>query len=379
MSILVIQKDLRMRNPHNLSERSQGILEGLTQHYAEILHIKEDALAKERSRQDFHKPWGMAPMIMKMSRGQLDGPEREHLQQLARDAGRNFDDQRVYVPFSAFNRDLLTASGTAGGYLVSGRETHEAVDILRPWSVTARAGVVIETGLVGNQAVPKVTAKATAEWQTLETTAISGSQPTLGEIALLPKTVGVTLDFSRQLARQTNAEKFVQRELLRTAGTAVDQAVINGSGIAGEPLGLMRVPGVQTQSGTTLNSGVLSMKQKAAEANVNDERIAFLSTPAVRALLEARERASGGGKFVWENDRVADRPAYVSTDLPAGVMIAGDFSNVYVGVWGAGLIVEINPHDPQAFKAGIIRARVLVSLDVAVLHPSGFVVASSIT
>jgi hypothetical protein len=121
------------------------------------------------------------------------------------------------------------------------------------------------------------------------------------------------------------------------------------------------------------------MKQKSAEANVTDENIKFLSTPAVRQLLETRERATGGVRFVWDKDQIADRPAYVSTDVPSATMICGDFSLVYLGFWGAGLFLEINPNDPTGFKSGIIQARVLVSCDVAVLHPSAFIVASSIT
>jgi len=41
--------------------------------------------------------------------------------------------------------------------------------------------------------------------------------------------------------------------------------------------------------------------------------------------------------------------------------------------------LELNPFDTTGFKSGIIQARVLVSCDNAVLHPAGFVVASSIT
>ena len=65
------------------------------------------------------------------------------------------------------------------------------------------------------------------------------------------------------------------------------------------------------------------MKRKSSEANVTDASISFLSTPAVRELLEGREKATGGGKFVWDKDLVADRPAYVSTDVPVATMICG--------------------------------------------------------
>ena len=169
------------------------------------------------------------------------------------------------------------------------------------------------------------------------------------------------------------------RELMRTVGTAIDQAVINGTGASGQPMGILTTAGVQTQSGTALNAGVFTMKRKSSEANADDARIAFLSTPAVREWLETRERATGGGRFVWDRETVADRAAYASTDVPTATMLCGDFGTVYVGVWGPGFLLEINPYDPAHFRTGVIQARIILSADVAVLHPAAFVVATSIT
>ena len=221
------------------------------------------------------------------------GENREYLQEYARAAGVNFDSQRPLIPFAAF-RDLTATSAPGGGYLVSA-ETPDAVDILRPWSVTARAGVFIETGLQGDQTVPRVTAKSTPSWLSTETAQLTPSQPTLAQIAMTPKHVGAVINFSRQLAKQANAEGFVKRELMRTVGTALDQAVMNGSGASGQPTGIINTAGIQTQSGTSLNhAGSTSMKQRCATANADDERIAFLSTPAIRELLENRLRTGNG-------------------------------------------------------------------------------------
>jgi HK97 family phage major capsid protein len=273
---------------------------------------------------------------------------------------------------------LTAASANQAGYLVA-TETRDVIDILRPFSVPARLGMTIETGLIDNQVIPKVTQQTTPQWQNTEAASVTPSTPTLSQIAATPKQVGVVVQYSRQLSLQANADVFVRNELLRTVGMTIDQAAIVGSGASGQPLGLLNTAGVQTQSGTTLNAGCSTMKQKSAEANAADERITFVSTPAVRALLEGRERSTGGGKFVWDADKVADRPAYVSTDMPAATMIAGDWSLIWLGLWGPGFVVEVNPFDPAGFKSGMIQARIIVRCDVAVLHPSAFVVASSIT
>ncbi len=316
----------------------------------------------------------LARMVLGLANERLDGEDREVLEETARRNGKPFDQQRPYIEF----RDLVTAVGSAGGYLRP-TEVREAVDILRPWSVTARAGMIVESGLVGDVAFPKVTQKSAPVWLSTESSQATSSQPTLAQVAMSPKTVGAVTVFSRQLGKQANAPRIVGRELLHTLGTATDQAVISGSGASGQPLGLLNTTGVQTQSGTTLNAGVSTMKSKSAEANVNDEAISFLSTPAVRELLEGRERATGGGRFVWDKDQVADRQAYVSTDVPTATMICGDWGLIYLGIWGQGFVLEVNPFDPAGFKAGLIQARMLVTCDVAVLHPSAFVVASSIT
>lgn len=309
-----------------------------------------------------------------LSRGEILGANRECLQEAARRDGVPYDGVRPYISF----RDLTVAAGSAGGFLKM-TDVQESVDILRPWSVMARAGIQVEFGLTGDQVIPKVSAKSTPNWLPTEATQGTPSQPTLSQVSLTPKNVIGTLNYSRQFSKQANAAQFASRELLRTVGTAIDQAIINGTGANGAPTGIIQTAGVQTQSGTTLNAGCATMKRKSAEANVTDESISFLSTPAVRELLEGREKATGGGKFVWEKDQVSDRAAMVTTDMPSATMLCGDFSLVYLGFWGAGLVLEINPYEQTNFRSGVIQARVLVSCDVAVLHPSSFIVASSIT
>ena len=325
---------------------------------------------QEELRKPKHPKLSLSRVVLGLSRGELNGEDRECLQETARRNNQVFDPLRPFLEF----RDLLAAAS----YLKQ-TEVRATIDILRQFSVTNQAGVLIESGLTGDMAFPKVTVKSSPAWLNTETAQISPSTPTLSQIALTPKQVGALIVFSRQLSKQANADRFVGRELLRTIGGAVDQAVINGSGASGQPLGILNTVGLQAQSGTTLNAGTATMKRKSAEANVTDESITFLSTPAVRELLEGRERATGGGRFVWDKDQVADRRALVSTDVPTATMLCGDFALVYFGIWGQGFVLEINPYDTAGFKAGLIQGRMLVSCDVAVLHPSAFVVATSIT
>ena len=59
---------------------------------------------------------------------------------------------------------------------------------MRPWSVAARAGVQVISGLVGNVTIPRTTTTSTGHWLELESSQVTESQSTLGRVALAPKT-----------------------------------------------------------------------------------------------------------------------------------------------------------------------------------------------
>ena len=210
------------------------------------------------------------------------------------------------MPWSALTtqkRDVSVAGGSTGGYLVA-TDMLDAIDTLRPWSVSVRAGISIVPGLKGNTTFPKTSVNATAYWLTSESTSVTPSTPTVGQMALVPRTAGALVNVSRLLLTQVpQTEIYLRRELLRTIGTAVDHAVLNGAG-SNEPVGVLNAAGIGTTSGTSLAwAAVTGMQKTVAEANGDDGVVSFIATPAVRALLATRERATGSG-FVWDSGRV---------------------------------------------------------------------------
>lgn len=252
------------------------------------------------------------------------------------------------------------------------------MDILRPWSVTARAGVTVLDNLQGNLELPRTVTKATATWQGVQGASVSAADAALGAVSLTPKTVIAVVDVSLQLLRQSSADAYLQRELLRTVGSAIDAAVLTGAG-GGEPLGIRNTPLVGTRSGSTLGQEeVLNMKETCATQNARDESISFVSTPAVREVLEGRDATTNGGVYVWRGDKVADRPAYVTTDCPSSTMFCGDFGDITLGMWGSGFQFDINGSGTN-FNTGKVSVRVMAHVDVAVMHPSSWCISTSIT
>jgi len=306
------------------------------------------------------------------------GYEVEVVEDAALRDGRTFNPQRPRIPWTLLahqTRDM-TAAGVSGSQNLVGIDTATPADILRPWSVTLQAGLVVLDGLAANVTIPRVTTAASVEWIASELDPLTASQPAVGEVLMAPHTAGALTTFTKQLAAQEPMiEAFVRAHLLRTVGRAVDLAVLGGTGVDGQPLGIAHTPGVDTESGSTLGwSGITAMMQAVTE-NGSDPT-AIITTPAVRKLLQGREVAAGAG-LVWNGATVGGIPAHATAACPAATAVLGDFSQAVLGIWGSGPEIALDAY--TGWVTGKVSMRVLLSVDVGCLAPASFSVSASVT
>lgn len=298
------------------------------------------------------------------------GLTREYAQHIGKPL---LEENRFLWPFELMRRDLLAGSGS-GSYLV-GTEAPFALDMLRPYSGTLPLARVMS--FKGDAAVAKETATSTITWLSDETSAISESQAYLGEISVSPKDAGILTQVSHKLARQSNADAFLLRELNRSLGGGLDQVIFAGTGTSGQPHGILGTTGVGGQSGTSLGwTGVTDMLYAISE-NDAQEGIAWFGTPAVRRLLARRERVSGGGRSIWDDTQIAGYPAIASRVVPADTLFVGAFGEVLIALFQDAVEIVVNPF--SGFDRGLISYRGWLSCDVAVTSPAAFSVATSIT
>ena len=99
-----------------------------------------------------------------------------------------------------------------------------------------------------------------------------------------------------------------------------------------------------------------------------------------RPRLEAcyRRASVQPARYIWGRGRVAGQPGYVTTDMPSSTLIAGAWPELLLGLWGPGIELVVNPHEPTAFTKGIVQVRCLVSCDGAVAHAAAFNAATSV-
>ncbi len=313
-------------------------------------------------------------------RGLSDGFEREICGLMSTTASEHFDRNRILVPLWAFaTRDLNVASAPSGGYLVS-TVAASPFDVLRPFSVAIEAGITIVQNLTSNVTLPRVTTPSAAGWVSTESSTMPTGQPVLGQAAMAPKTASVTVNLSRQFSLQAEAGgTLLNQQLLGAVGKLWDEAIFAGTGASGQPTGILNTPGIGTQSGTSLaHAGILAMRQAVLAAGGREDRLRWVGTPTVQQTLGARERAAGGGRFLWDDGAILGRPAHATSTAPAGMLCVGDFSQAVLGVWGPPAVrLEVNPY--QDFKAGIMAVRVVLSVDLAIPNAAAFTVAASVT
>jgi HK97 family phage major capsid protein/HK97 family phage prohead protease len=291
--------------------------------------------------------------------------------------------ERERMPGRTQQRDLTVATASAGGYLV-GTQNQSFVELLRNRTVAYRMGAVRLPGLVGNVTIPKQTGAATAVWLANEASTLTESAQTFGQLALTPKSVGAYVELSRLLLLQSQpaAEQLAMTDIAAVASIAVDLGVLNGSGVSGQPTGIIQTAGIGAFTGTTLGAvGVLDAQADVIGSNVVPLAPGYVTTAAVAALLMARpELPTTGTTRLWQGSMLDGSmfgvPATVSAQMSSATALFGDWSKVVVGEWGA-LEIETNPY--ANFQAGIIGVRAIITIDVGVRYAGAWSYSSSIT
>jgi HK97 family phage major capsid protein len=279
-------------------------------------------------------------------------------------------------------RDLNVNTPSAGGFL-TGSKNLGYIDALQPASVALRLGAQVVPVGVGGVAVPRGTTAASVTWQGTETTQGAENQPVFGQVVALPKIAIGFLEVSRQFLLQAeNGEQVAMQELANSCATALDAAVVGGSGSAGAPLGIANTPGVGTFTGASLTyAQALNATEDVAANATNAASLGWVCPPAVATILAQRVRLAATQPFLLEGDAVGgqmlSRPLLSTANAPSGTLIFGDWASVWIAQWDGGLQLMVDPF--SKFAQGIVGIRALMPIDVLVTRPAAFSVGTSVS
>lgn len=311
----------------------------------------------------------------------LTGAAAEFAQETERRTGRKA--QGVFIPMAALeNRNAMT-TGTNGAIIATDHRADQYIEPFRNSLLARKLGVRVLSGLSGNLSIPKYGTGTTTGWVAENATLPAGGM-TFEGVNMSPKHAGGITEMSRQLLQQSSpdVEQLVRSDLSFMLAQAIDKALIQGGAI-NEPNGVLATTGIQTSNLATLSwSNLLAMLQKLDLVNTSAANI--IASTKVKAKLAGTLKAAGIAGYLLEGGRVGDLPAYFSNQVaekagsPAtGRLIAGDWSQVMLGIWSE-IDLLVNPYAETAYGKGNVLIRAMSTVDIAVRHPEAFVVAEDI-
>ena len=292
----------------------------------------------------------------------------------------------ILVPTSIFEKRTTMTTTGAAAVVPDDYRADQFIGLLRNSLIVRSLGARVLTGLRGDTVLPKATGAATAYWVG-EGDALTESNTTYSSIKLEPKTVGALTAFSRNLALQSNPsiEALLRDDISAVVGLAVDKALLHGTAVAKQPVGILATAGIQTAAlGAVTWAALVAMLEKLGLENVTPNAIVTHAKAATK-LQTTLKNAANGAEYLLQNGRIAELPAYITNQLDTkagtpdkGRVIAGDFSQIVIGEWGVTEILA-NPYATGYYEAGAVQLRIMHTMDAVVRHPKAFVVADDMT
>lgn len=341
--------------------------------------------------------YSLCRAIMRIAEGRpLDGIEREASLAIAKKIKR--DPRGFFIPADVAIRGFAESKGlgkndrqhvldqvraltsnvhSAGGALVgTDLMGSSLIELLRNAMFVMQMGARSLTGLVGDVAIPRQTGGATAYWLS-QGAALTRTQQVVDQLALTPHRLAGATAYDKQLLAQasTSVEAFVREDLTAVLALEKDRVAINGSGVMGEPKGILRETGLSTivtygTASQPLFIDIIRHETNLATNNADRGRLGYLVTPAVRGWCKGTPKFASTGTPIWENDMMNGYPAKATNQVPTATPgIFGRWDDLIVADWD-GLDVVVDPFSLSL--NGQISVVIQTLTDVGIRHPKSF-------
>lgn len=287
-------------------------------------------------------------------------------------------------------KDMVTTVDSLGGFIVPNQVmSAQIIPLLQAAIVAFDAGTVRMGGLTGSPVqIPKITGATTAYWLG-EVEAVTSGDMTFGQIDLYPHDVFALCTLSNRLIElgAPGAEQLVRSQLARDIGLKIDAAVFNGTGAAGQPIGILNTSGINTQSFTgaldaaTSYNEMINMEHKLFEDNAQTvgEFVWAMHPNQFRQVRKQLDTVSGSANvnpkvrpFVDGGtiERILGHRYVLSTQMPNDKILLGAFAASMVAEWGT--MVLAASREGTNFTKRQTQILAGMTVDVGVRYPEAF-------
>ena len=286
-------------------------------------------------------------------------------------------------------KSMSAGTGISGGLLI-GQETSAAIiDLMRNKARCFQAGVQTLPMPTGNLTLARLDSDVTPAWRG-ENQTIASSDATFGAVTMSAKSLAVNVKMSLELASFAgNASTAIMTSISEAMALAVDQAILAGSGIGPEPLGIINNSIMSHDCGSHLLSeagygwdpfGAALGQLRDVNLDESSDNISLLVSPSVATaqdrLVDSMGRSLVPPPYMDSVSRLVTNQIPVAAGSPnTSWALMGKFDSAVVGL-AQNIVLEMSREASDgvtsAWSNGQIFLRAYAFMDVAVLRPKHF-------
>ena len=256
---------------------------------------------------------------------------------------------------------------TAEGEDVVVTDFANILEPLRTKNVLAESGAHLLTGLVGDLQIPAMGAE-NVNWEG-ETDAAQDGASTFTNVKLTPHRLSAYIDISKQFLVQDSlgAEALIRRDLVNAIQSKLESTIFSTDAADGsKPAGIFN--GV-TPTKVTDFKGLCTLESDVEDANFYGPA-KYIVSPKAKAAMRAMAKSTKSTQLVLEGDNIDGVPVLSTGHIAKDTFAYGDWSQLYVGQWGA-IDLTVDPYTKAA--AGQVRLVINAFFDFKLVRPKAVV------
>lgn len=325
--------------------------------------------------------------------GNHEGLEAEVVAEGMREAKRtsHVDSMQNPLPSSFIRANEQDASTTGFGKETIDTDLGGLIPALRPKLKVSQLGAR-HLNLTRPLDLPRQTEVMKAAWRG-EKQAADQTYAKFDNIELRPHGLSAWTSFTRELAFQSDlsVESFVRQELEDAIQRKLDQDFLTGTGLSGQPKGLLKLNGTldgNVQDPTKITwADIVNFWTKIVTNNADADKMKFYTNPLVADWLMSTPKVDGTDSKMLLDDPRSTLSGYdivlsnqVPNDIADGdhdnsVMIFANWDDALIAQF-AGVDFIVNPYTEA--KKAMVEVISHTWWDFGFRHPESFVIAKNI-
>ena len=251
-------------------------------------------------------------------------------------------------------------------------DIYDILEPLRAKNVLVAAGAKFITNLQGNVQVPVMSATQVG-WKG-ETAAADDGSGAFTSVTLSPKRLTGKFPVSLELLAQDTlgVENMIRQDIVNAINEKLEATILGaGAGDLNTPAGLFH--GYADTNVIADFGDIADLEAKVEEKNVYGN-CKYIVSPKAKAKLRSTIKGTAGVGMIMENGAVDGTEALATSNVPAGKMLYGDFSNLVIGQWDSVILDVVR--DTESLANGCVTIVVNAYFDAKVAREGAIVAAN---